>query len=258
MKIEHRTAVLTGATGGIGTAIAKALDTRGAHLLLVGRREQALYQLNRSLGERHTVIVADIATVAGRETVVAAAAADCSVLINAAGTQPAGMLAVQREPTISRSLDINLCAPVLLTHALLPQLLAQKQAAIVNIGSVFGSIGYPGFSVYCAAKFGLHGFSEALARELADTAVDVFYLAPRATRTTFNSSAVDALNAELGNTLDPPERVASALLAQLEYGRRRAFLGWPEKVFVPLNALLPALVDRALKKQLPKIKRYLA
>jgi short-subunit dehydrogenase len=123
---------------------------------------------------------------------------------------------------------------------------------------VFGAIAYPGHTVYSATKFALRGFSEALRRELTGTSVRVHYLAPRATRTRFNSSEVESLNERFGIAMDPPERVAAALLDLLERDRIEAVLGWPERFFARLNALLPRLVDRALAKQIPIIRQHAA
>jgi short-subunit dehydrogenase len=145
---------------------------------------------------------------------------------------------------------------VALTRALLPHLSAQPRAIILNVGSTLGRIALPGFSVYAASKFGLRGFTEALRRELADTRVRVHYVAPRATRTGINTSAVERMNAELGVAMDPPELVARAVCDMLAGGRAEAVLGWPEKLFARLNGVLPRVVDGALRKQLPVIRRY--
>jgi hypothetical protein len=101
---------------------------------------------------------------------------------------------------------------------------------------VFGAIGFPGYVAYSTTKFALRGFTEALRRELAGSSVTVQYLAPRATRTPINSSAVERMNAELGVAMDPPERVARELAELLRTGRRSAVVGWPEKLFVRINA----------------------
>jgi short-subunit dehydrogenase len=124
------------------------------------------------------------------------------------------------------------------------------------MGSVFGAIGYPGYAVYSATKFGLRGFTEALRRELAASNVSVHYLAPRATRTRINSSAVERMNTELGVAMDDPERVAQAVCRLLVKQQAAAVIGWPEKLFVRINALLPRAVDGAIRKQLPTIERY--
>ncbi len=145
---------------------------------------------------------------------------------------------------------------MLLVRALLATLSKRPQAAIVNVGSVFGAIGYPGNAAYSAAKFGLRGFSEALRRELSGSTVRVLHVAPRTTRTAINSRAVEALNLELGVAIDSPETVAAWIRERLDRELADGTLGWPERLFVKLNALLPRLVDGALRKQMPAIKRH--
>jgi short-subunit dehydrogenase len=122
------------------------------------------------------------------------------------------------------------------------------------VGSAFGSIGHPGFTGYCATKFGLRGFTEALQRELADSGIQVKYFAPRATETTINSSDVVQLNQQLGNSMDSPKWVAEQLMKQLKSNELRRFLGWPERIFVRLNGVFPALVDMGLKSKLTLIE----
>jgi short-subunit dehydrogenase len=119
-----------------------------------------------------------------------------------------------------------------------------------------GYLGYPGHAAYCASKFALRGFSEALRRELADGPVRVLYLAPRATRTAMNGAEVCALNAELGVAMDEPATVARELVAALRGSSPERLLGLPERLFARLNQLVPALVDRALRRQLPIIRRH--
>ena len=123
---------------------------------------------------------------------------------------------------------------------------------------MFGSLGYPGFAAYSATKFALRGFTEALRRELADSKIGVHYFAPRATRTGMNTSAVDRMNAELKVAMDPPAQVAAAACSMLEAGKTGVVFGWPEKLFVRINALLPGVVDGSLRKQLPVIRRHAA
>ena len=145
---------------------------------------------------------------------------------------------------------------MLLTQTLLPELQRKSSAMIVNVGSAFGSIGYPGFTGYSASKFGLRGFTEALKRELSDSAVQVLYFAPRATDTSINSDAVVAMNRELGNQSDSPALVAAALVQQIQQNQARRFIGWPEQLFVRVNAVLPGIVDKALAAKLAVIRRY--
>ena len=130
-----------------------------------------------------------------------------------------------------------------LTHALLPQLERAPAAMVVNVGSIVGSIGLPGQVAYASSKFAIHGFSEALRRELAGSGVRVVYVAPRATDTAMNDAAQRAVRS------DAPERVATIIADSMRRGRRERFLGWPERLFVKLNALAPGLVDQSVSKQ---------
>jgi short-subunit dehydrogenase len=179
-----------------------------------------------------------------------------NVLVNNAGVSHFRLLDDQPAEEADLAIAVNLQAPIHLCRLLLPHLKRQPAAQILNTGSVFGGLGYPGYAVYSATKFGIRGFTEALRRELADTPVRVHYLAPRATRTGINTAAVEQMNAELGVAMDTPPVVARAACALLESGTAEAVVGWPEKLFVRINALLPGLVDGSLRKQLPVIRRY--
>lgn len=261
MQLTGKTAVLTGASGGIGAAMAEALAATGVRLLLVGRRAQVLDALAARLRAQSVPVVADIASVDGREAVLRACAAlpgGVDILINNAGINAFGAFETMPPPAIADQLGTNLLAPMLLAQSLLPALRRVPRGLIVNVGSALGSLGYPGYVGYAASKFGLRGFSEALRRELADSTVGVLYLAPRATHTAINSDRAMALNRALGNATDAPEVVAAALLRQLRSERPYQAIGGPERVFARLNALLPGLIDRAIRRQLPTIRRFLA
>jgi short-subunit dehydrogenase len=262
--ITARRVLLTGAAGGIGAAIAHELLDRGAAVLLVGRNRARLEHIAAELsqhGDRVAVFAADL-TVATERTALLEFASrwrgGVDALINNAGLNELALFETLDPAQIDRLLDTNVRAPLHLCHALLPLLRRAPQADIVNVGSVFGSIGYPGYAVYSATKFALRGFTEALHRELAGSTVRAHYLAPRATRTAMNAGAAERLNAELGVAMDDPLVVARAVRAMLLRPRPFAVLGWPEKLFARLNAVLPRLVDGALMRQLPTIRRHAA
>jgi short-subunit dehydrogenase len=266
MDLANKTVLLTGATGGIGQAIAHVLAKKGARLLLVARNEAKIQHLRNALvtdykldsSHSPAMLSADLTTETGRQALVAFCEKNgLDILINNAGYQDFGLYAEQSALSVEQTVMVNLLAPMLLTQALLPTLQQSQAGAIVNIGSTFGSIGHPAYVSYCASKFGLRGFSESLRRELADSTLSVHYLAPRATQTELNSTAVTAMNDALGNAIDAPQLVATELVAQLQKTTGGArYLGWPEKLFVRINGLLPALVDNALRKNLATIKQY--
>jgi len=258
--MNGKTVLLTGASGGIGRAIATQLDSAGMSLILVGRNLEKLEQLNGLFSHTHIVVQADISNELGRVSVLEHCQAlnkSIDVLINNAGVGQFDLFETMNDEAISRIIHTNLLSTILLTHSLLPLLKTQDRAQIINIGSTFGSIGYPGYSVYSASKFGIRGFTEALRRELMDSNISVQYFAPRATKTSINSSNVEAMNKELGVTMDGPQQVAKALLAFIQTYDRQKFVGWPETVFARINGVLPGLVERAIVKQLPRIKYYL-
>jgi short-subunit dehydrogenase len=256
------TVLITGAGGGIGTAIARALAEGGHRLILVGRNSERLQQLKATLADsnRHIVMAGDLLDSAQRKALVSACTAlpgGVDVLINNAGVSTFAMLADIGDRELGAMLYTNLLAPIVLTRDLLPLLQNSEAAAVINIGSAFGHIGHPGFSVYSASKFGLHGFTEALRRELSYLDIAVHYLAPRAVNTELNTEAVNNLNRALGNKSDPPEKVALQVLRLLaSSSSERRFIGWPERLFIKLNALFPSLVDSALGKKMPVIRQY--
>jgi len=261
MQFANRKIVLTGASGGIGCALAQILAQNGAELIMVGRNERRLREVEETLSAGSTVhlVAADIASEAGRQRIVSACnrLSGIDMLINCAGINDFALFNQQEATQVALLIDTNITAPLLLTQQLLPLLLKSEAGVIANIGSTFGTIGHPGFAAYCATKFALRGFSQALRRELADTSVSVRYIAPRATRTAINSARVNAMNAQLGVAMDDPIDVARQIVAALAQNKSAdVYLGWPEKLFVYLNQLLPRLVDNALRKQLPAVQRF--
>lgn len=260
MKLEQAKVLITGAAGGIGAAMAGELRARGARVLLVDMNERALAAVREKIDPSGTgteSCVANLTEPADRLRLVEVARRwGVNVLVNNAGINRFGLLQDQSEADVQASLRVNVEAPMMLTQALIPHLAGLDRAVIVNMGSVFGGIGYPGYVAYSACKFAMHGFTEALRRELSDTRIAVRYLAPRATRTPINPANVEAMNAALGVAMDPPAVVAQALCAMISGGRRERVVGWPEKLFVRINALFPALVDQSVNKQLPVIKRF--
>ena len=259
MQLTDARVLLTGATGGLGRALAGTLSHRGAKLLVAGREPAALAGLAAQLGDGHRSVRADLNCAEDVGAVVDAARAfGINVLINNAGIGSFGLYETQDWAAVDAVLATNLVAPMRLTHALLPQLTRQRRATIVNIGSTFGSVPFAGFAAYSAAKAGLRGFSQALRRELADTGVAVVHLAPRAIATTLNTAAVDALNRELGNRSDSAAAVADAIVDALRRGSHERHLGFPERLFARLNGIAPSLIDRGVAGKLAAIKRHAA
>ena len=252
-------AVLTGAGGGIGSAIARRLAPQADSLILVGRQPARLAALRAELGAHVQVVCGDLTSPSTLTAIeqAAQAAGGINLLINNAGISQFHSFATQSPEAIRAMLDTNLLAPMLLTRQLLPLLHQAPSAQVINIGSVFGMLGYPGFAAYGASKAGLKGFSQALRRELSDTSIEVRHFAPRATRTAINSTAVNAMNSALGTAEDSPETVAAAFAEFLAGTAWHSTMGRKESFFVLVNRLLPSLPDDAIRKQLSVIRQYL-
>lgn len=263
MNLNTARVLLTGAAGGIGSEIAAELLQRGAAVLLVDLDEVGLRKLvqNRlsGFGDRVGHHAGNLTSAVDRAAIREVASrwrGGVNVLINNAGVSHFRLLESQSPESIELALAVNLSAPIQLCRELLPVLKRHAAAHILNTGSVFGNIGYPAYSVYCATKFGIRGFSESLRRELADTSVRVHYLAPRATRTGINTAAVEEMNAELKVAMDTPDVVARAVCDMLQREDAERVVGWPEKLFARINAVVPRLVDRSIVGQLPIIRHY--
>ncbi|MCB1649750.1 MAG: SDR family oxidoreductase [Pseudomonadales bacterium] len=261
MQLAGKTVLLTGASGGIGRCLALQLAQAGARLILVGRGLKTLEALCASLApvdQPHRTLVADLRQQSEREALaVICSDLQVDILINNAGAGEFNWLEDSSSEAITDLLELNLNVPIQLTRLLLPVLKTRPEAAVINIGSALGSIGYPGYSVYSASKFGLRGFSEALRRELADTAVQVMHLSPRATRTALNSNRVVAMNEAMGVAMDAPEYVARTLVERIREDRWSAqVLGWPERFYAWVNACAPAMTDGSIRKQLARIRGF--
>lgn len=256
-RLHNQTWLLLGASGGIGRAVLDGLLEDGARVLVAGRHPQTL----TSQYHDDAVVPVTMDLSDGQlGTQLRALIHDCGLpdgVIHCAGVNHFQGLAENDDASLDAMLNVNLRSAVVLARELAPRMRQRGRGSLLFVGSTFGSIGFPGYSAYCASKFGLRGFVEALRRELADSPLIIRYVAPRATRTAMNDAQVNAMNDDLGNAMDSPQTVAAAILCSLEGRRASVYLGWPERLFVSLNAMLPWLVDKALRKQLPVIHRYL-
>jgi short-subunit dehydrogenase len=254
MQLRDRTLLLLGASGGIGRALVEPLQAAGARVITASRQPQN--QTPRAgVVTAHLDLAAD--DLDQQLERLSENHPDIDGVIHCAGQNRFAAIDELTVAQIDAQLDVNLRSAMLLARHFVPRFRKSGTGALVFVGSTFGSIGFPGYTGYCASKFGLRGFSEALRRELADTPVQVVYVAPRTTQTAMNPSAVEELNRALGNKMDAPEKVASNILAAMRKDERRRFLGWPEKAFVVINGLFPKVVDKAMLKQLPVIHRFL-
>jgi short-subunit dehydrogenase len=176
VNISGSRVLLTGATGGLGRAIAKALDQRGAHLILTGRRQEALEELARELTSAEP-LAADLAK---RDDVAAlpGRAGRVDILVHNAGLPGSGRLETYTVEQIDRVLDVNLRAGIVLTHSLLPTMTERGGGHLVYVSSMSGKIPTVRASVYAATKYGLRGFAGALRDDLHGSGVGVSTVFP--------------------------------------------------------------------------------
>jgi short-subunit dehydrogenase len=178
MDLSGRTALLTGATGGLGRAIAQALAERGAKLALSGRKAEALEALAAELpGQGHRVLPSDLAEPGSAER-LAAEAGEVDVLVANAGLPGAGWLTDFTPEQVTRALRVNLEAPMLMAQALFPAMVERGSGHLVFVASLAGKAASPRSSIYNATKFGLRGFALALRADLAPKGVGVSLVSP--------------------------------------------------------------------------------
>ena len=217
MTLDGKRALITGASGGIGEAIARAMHSRGATVVLTARRGEVLDELRAELGERAEVLPADLSDAAAVAALPGRAGA-VDVLVANAGLQAGGELPSFTSEQIDRALDVNLRAPLQLTRALLPAMLERGSGHLVFISSLSGKAGSPGASLYSATKFGLRGFALGLREDLHASGVGVTTVFPGFIRDAgmFHDSGTELPR---GVGTRSPEQVAAAVVRGIERGR---------------------------------------
>ncbi|WP_375418871.1 SDR family NAD(P)-dependent oxidoreductase [uncultured Hymenobacter sp.] len=241
-------ALVTGASRGIGRALALTLARRGYDLLLVARSESQLRALALEIGERHQhqahILALDLALPAAAETVAAWAARqapELAVLVNNAGYGLWGRFEQLPLAEQQNMLQLNMLLPVALTHALLPQLRRQPKAYILNVASTAAYQAVPSLTLYAASKSFLLSFSRGLRFELKDGPISVSCLSPGATETGFTDRA--GMGAELQKTAArvsmSADAVAEAGVAGLLAGEAEIIPGLLNKVSAGLTSLVP-------------------
>jgi len=262
MDIRNQRIVLTGANGGIGRLVGEQLAAKGARLCRLVRGDtMGTTPTNLTVGHDSQVLTlaCDI-TQADQRThaidTVQQAWGGIDILINLAGVLDFTPFHKMDPAMLHRMIEVNVEAPMQLANAVLPGMIGRGRGRIVNVGSMFGSIGFPFFAAYSATKFALRGYSQALRRELAGTGVGVTYVAPRAVNTPLNPPIVHQMAARGMMHMDEPEPVAAAIVRAIEKETNEAYIGFPESLFARINAILPGVVDKALAKQTPELQDY--
>lgn len=232
LPIANKVVIVTGASAGIGRALAQALATEGAHLVLVARREALLTELARDLevvGREVLVVAADITQPDSVQAVVEQSLAHfgrIDVLINNAGSVISGRFSDYPVAAVRRTIDVNVFGTLMMTQPVIRLMREQKYGHIVNIASVAGALPNPGYSVYGATKAALLYASDTLAQELADDNILVTQVLPGwvATDMLGHMSEVDMRAAGLVGALNPintPEQLAQDVIKAIRERRER-------------------------------------
>ena len=228
--LTGRTALVTGASGGIGGAIARALHGAGATVALSGTRKGPLQELAASLGDRAHVVPADLSKPEAAAALVkdaAAAMGSMDILVNNAGITRDNLFMRMSDDEWGRVMDVNLTSVFRLSRAALRGMMKARWGRIVTITSVVGSTGNPGQGNYAAAKAGLVGMSKSLAYEVASRGITVNCVAPGFIATPMTDSLTDDQKGKIlsqipAGRMGAPEEIAAAVL----------YLASPEAAYV--------------------------
>jgi short-subunit dehydrogenase len=228
MELSGRSTLLTGATGGLGRAIATALAARGAKLILSARKQEALDALAGKLpGEGHRVLPADLAEPGAAEK-LAAEAGEVEILVANAGLPATGRLTDFTTGQLTAALRVNLEAPILLARALEPAMLNKDAGHMVFISSLSGKSATPLSSVYNATKFGLRGFALGLRADLDPRGIGVSIVSPGTIREAgmYSDSGAPPIP---GLGTGTPKQVAAAVVKAIEKNKVEIAVAPPQQ-----------------------------
>jgi short-subunit dehydrogenase len=244
MELSGRTALLTGATGGLGRAIGKTLAEAQVTILLSGRSADALQQLADELpGSGHRILPADLAEPGAAEQ-LATAAADADLLIANAGLPGAGWLTDFTPEEVGRALRVNLEAPMLLARALFPAMIERGSGHLVFVSSLAGKAASPRSSIYNATKFGLRGFALGLRTDLGPRGIGVSLVSPGFIREA-GMFADSGAKPPAGLGTATPEQVADAVVKAIEQDKvELAVAPVQQRVLAHLGLASPAISAR--------------
>lgn len=259
MDLTGTNVVITGASSGIGRATAIEMARRGAHVVLAARRGEKLETVAaecRALGVRATAVIADV-TKPEDCARLAEAAGTIDVLVNNAGFAVFDSVAEAQTNDFRAMMDTNYFGTVNVTKAVLPSMLGRRRGTIVNVTSICGIMGFARMGGYCASKFAVIGFTEALRNEVIDRGVRVALVCPGTTESEFFVTA-DRSKMPGAEKLMPtlaPEKVARAVCNAAEDGRYRRILPLLAAVFMRLKELTPRLAHVLMRRTSALLER---
>ena len=246
MELTNKVAVITGASRGIGRALAFALAKSGCTLLLTALEEEELASLADNLAAEHGAAVAFMsADLTDRTTRwafvdwIGTRKQPPDILVNNAGGGHFGRFTSCPWPDIEQTLILNIQVPLLLIHDLMPLLRTRPQAKIVNISSAIARLPYPGLAAYGAAKGYVSSLSESLACELAGTTISVLCFHPGFTDTQFMASAGMDMSKIPRAFISEPEKVATRIVRAIERDKTWAYADFSSRLGVSFASALP-------------------
>jgi short-subunit dehydrogenase len=254
---QDRTVVITGASAGIGLSCARQFAEAGANVVMVARGAAALEDARAQIARLGPTlaIAADVALAEAPERIVSGTLAKFGalhVLVNNAGMHARGPFADQKADALAAMVDVNLRAPIALTHRALPHLTASGRGAIVHVASLAGKIPTVGSAVYSATKFGLRAFSMALADELRGTGVTVSCVSPGPVDTQFIMAELDSVSdLTMSQPLTSADAVAALVIACALDGKLERATPRMSSLLTTLGYLAPSL-RRALRPGLER------
>ena len=252
MDLEGKNVIVTGASSGIGRATALEMARRGAHVVLAARRGEKLEKVAaecRALGVRALAVVTDVTKPEDCRR-LAETAGEVDVLVNNAGFAIFDAVADAKTNDLRAMMDTNYYGTVNCTQAVLPSMLQRGSGTIVNVSSITGLMGFARMSAYCASKFALTGFTEALRDEVLGSGVRVALVCPGTTETEFFVKAErDKMPGASRLMLAVrPERVARAVCDAAEDGRYRRILPALAAIYMRLKEFSPRLAHLLFRR----------